>query len=195
MLERSLIITAAGRPKVTITVSDTTEGRGSGIRGGHTRAEKADQVRYTVFVPKRQATCAADAADQAGTQYAVAVCESVELTPAPRRPNVVLSVDGTGALDRAAVERAVQARTDEVLACWLAALRDNPSHSEGIIELVHHSRPEEGGAPHTGVDVGAQLFTTDASVLRRCIGGVLEPVPVALAPSARVKIAVDCLLK
>lgn len=195
VVERTLTITAAGRPKVTITVGETAEARGSGRRGGHTWRQLADEVRYTIFVPKRQATCAADAVDEAGTRFAVAICESVELTPAPRRPNVVISVDGAGALDRAAVERGVQARADEVLACWLAALGENPSHSEGIIELVHHSRPAGDGASHTGVDLGAQLFTTDATALRTCVAGALETVPVALAPSARVKVSVDCLLK
>ncbi|GEM_PF-4888186 len=182
-------ITIAGNDLATVTIAtaQTTE-RSSEKNGG----VKDLTVNWSITAPHRAATCTAVAADQDAAIVASQICESIEVTAAPRTPHTEVVVTTTGLADAAAYEKAVRAKTRQLDACWRAALAKDKDMPEGEVEV---RRSYESGQVANSEENRRNFFEHDAKPLGACMATLLRAVPATLArDTAQIKISVICQL-
>lgn len=166
-------LTGADLAKVTITVAASDE-RGTNHNGG----VSGTHVEYTIDVPRRRATCAADADDKDKADVASWICDSIELDAGPRHPHVELNVSSTGLADEAAFDKAVRGKKRALDACWQKALGKDKALPEGSI-LVE--RTYDHGQPAQLSQHAQDFFDHDAKAFAACVAAVVKAVPVKTA--------------
>jgi hypothetical protein len=180
-------VTGPELPEIAIAIAATTDRTTTKEGGAHQL-----HVEWTIAVPKRVARCTADAADTTQAAHASAICDTIELEPAPRAPHVELHVTSSGLADAAAFERAVQSKQKQLDRCWKDALAKDPEFGEGAASL---HRSYDKGQLATSDEKLANFAARDTKPLGKCLFDVAKSVPVKAADAA-AQLAVDmiCLL-
>jgi hypothetical protein len=172
----TITIAGADVATVTITIAATDErarDRSGGVSGTH--------VEYTIAVPRRRATCTADAKDQDQADLASWTCDSIALEPAPRTPHVEATVTSSGLADGDAFERGVRGKQRALDACWAQALRKDKELPEGSITI---ERTYDHGQPSALAQHASDFFDHDARPLAACVAGVVKGIPAKTAADA-----------
>ena len=181
----ALHVTGPELPEISIAIEATTD-RTTTKEGGARQLH----VEWTIAVPRRVARCTADAADTTQAAHASAICDTIELEPAPRAPHVELHVTSTGLGDGEAFERAVQAKQKQLDRCWKDALAKDAELGEGAASL--HRTYEKGQLATS--DEKLASFVRDAKPLAKCVFDVVKNVAVKASDAAQIDVAMICLL-
>jgi hypothetical protein len=183
----ALRVTGPGLPEIAIAIEATTD-RTTTKEGGARQLH----VEWTIAVPKRVARCTADAADTTQAAHASAICDTIELEPAPRDPHVELHVTSSGLADAAAFERAVQAKGKQLERCWRYALAKDPAFGEGAASL---HRSYDKGHLATSEEKLANFASRDTKPLGKCLFDIVKSVAVKAGDgAAQIDVEMICLL-